>query len=46
MIMEFSSLEAGKKMLVIKRTLKALSFRKNGSRLADLILVEPGDTTR
>ena len=44
--MEFSSLEAGKKMLVIKRILKASSFRKNGSRLADLFLAEPGDTIR
>ena len=34
------------KKLVIKINLKASSFRKNGFKLVDLILVEPGDATR
>ena len=33
-------------MLVIKRISKASSFRKNGSGLVDLILVESGDATK
>ena len=32
--------------MLIKRILKGSSFRKNGSSLAELILVEPVDMTR
>ena len=33
-------------MLDIKRILKASTFRKNGSGLVNLILVESGDATK
>ena len=45
-IIEFSSLEDGGKCLSSKEYQKASSFRKNGSGLVDLILVESGDATK
>lgn len=44
-IIEFPSLEDGKKCWSSKEYQKASSFRKNGSGLVDLILVESGDAT-
>ena len=45
-IIEFPILEDGKKCWSLKDYQKASSFRKNGSGLVDLILVEFGDTTK
>ena len=45
-IIEFPSLEDGKKCWSSKEYQKASSFRKNGSGLVDLILVESGDATK
>ena len=45
-IIEFPSLEDGEKCWSSKEYQKASSFRKNGSGLVDLILVESGDTTK
>ena len=44
-IIEFS-LEDGEKCWLSTEYQKASSFRKNGSGLVDLILVESGDTTK
>ena len=45
-IIEFPSLEDGKRCWSSKEYQKASSFRKNGSGLVDLILVESGDATK
>ena len=45
-IIEFPSLEDGKKCWSSKEYQKASSFRKNGSGVVDLILVESGDATK
>ena len=45
-IIEFPSLEEGKKCWSSKEYQKASSFKKNGSGLVDLILVESGDATK
>ena len=45
-IIEFPSLEDGGKCWSSKEYQKASSFRKNGSGLVDLILVESGDVTK
>lgn len=45
-IIEFPSLEDGEKCWSSKEYQKASSFRKNGSGLVDLILVESGDATK
>ena len=45
-IIEFSSLEHGKRCWSSKEYQKASLFRKNGSGLVDLILVETGDATK
>ena len=45
-IIELPSLEDGKKCWSSTEYQKALSFRKNGSGLSDLILVESGDKTK
>ena len=45
-IIEFPSLEDGKRSWLSKEYQKASSFRKNGSGLVDLILVESGDATK
>ena len=45
-IIEFSSLEDGGKYWSSTEYQKASSFRKNGSGLVDLILVESGDATK
>ena len=46
MIIEFPSLEDEEKCWSSKKYQKALSFRKNGTGLVDLILVESGDATK
>ena len=46
MIIEFPSLEEGERCWSSKEYQKASSFRKNGSGLVDLILVESGDATK
>ena len=43
---EFTSLDDGKKCWSSKEYQKASSFRKNGSGLVDLILVESGDAIK
>ena len=45
-IIEFPSLEDGKKCWLSREYQKASSFRKNGSGLVDLILVESVDKTK
>ncbi len=45
-IIEFHSIEDGEKCWSSKEYQKASSFRKNGSGLVDLILVESGDATK
>ena len=45
-IIEFPSLEEGEDCCSLKEYQKASLFRKNGSRLVDLILVESGDATK
>ena len=45
-IIEFSSLKDGERCWSSKEYQKASSFRKNGSGLVDLILVESGDATK
>ena len=45
-IIEFPSLEEGKKCWSSKEYQKASSFRKNGSGLVDLILVKSVDATK
>ena len=45
-IIEFPSFEDEKKCWSSKKYQKASSFRKNGSGLVDLILVESGDATK
>ena len=45
-IIEFPSIEDGEKCWSSKEYQKASSFRKNGSGLVDLILVESGDATK
>ena len=45
-IIEFPSLEEGRKCWSSIEYQKASSFRKNGSGLVDLILVESGDATK
>ena len=45
-IIEFPSLEDGKRCWSSKEYQKASSFRKNGSGVVDLILVESGDATK
>ena len=45
-IIEFPSLEEGKKCWLSKEYQKASFFRKNGSGLVDLVLVESGDATK
>ena len=45
-IIEFPSLDNRKRCWLSKEYQKALSFRKNGSGLVDLILVESGDATK
>ena len=46
MIIEFSSLEERERCWSSKEYQKASSFRKNGSGVVDLILVEYGDATK
>ena len=46
MIIEFPSLEEGERCWSSKEYQKASSFRKNGSGVFDLFLVETGDATR
>ena len=45
-IIEFPSLEDGKRCWSSKEYQKASSFRKNESGVVDLILVESGDATK
>ena len=45
-IIEFASLQEEKKCWSSKEYQKASSFRKNGSGVVDLILVESGDATK
>ena len=45
-IIEFPSLEEGERCWSSKEYQKASSFRKNGSGVVDLILVESGDATK
>ena len=45
-VIEFPSLEDGKRCWSSKEYQKASSFRKNGSGFVDLILVESGDATK
>ena len=45
-IIEFPSLDEGERCWSSKEYQKALSFRKNGSEVVDLILVESGDATK
>ena len=45
-IIEFPSLEDKERHWASKEYQKASSFRKNGSGLVDLILVESGDATK
>ena len=45
-IIDFPSVEDGKKCWSSKEYQRASSFRKNGSGLNDLILVESGDATK
>ncbi len=45
-IIELPSLEEDERCWSSKEYQKASSFRKNGSGLVDLILVESGDTTK
>ncbi len=45
-VLEGPSLDAGEKCWSSKEYKKASLFRKNGSGLIDLILVESGDTTK
>ena len=45
-IIEFPSLEEGERCWSLKEYHKASSFKKNGSGVVDLILVESRDTTK